>query len=321
MATTKANNNAATTHHRGGGNLLCLHLSCLPLAVPLLNLCPPLLAAFPHRAPAPAPRPPASTAAPVAVVAAVPLAAPAAATATTVVVVVVIVAVPGPGRATAAAVWARAAAAPAVAPEGAMQVAKQLPPQVPADLLDVHKVAVSAAVAAVLLELPAGGLPEVSHRRELGDDGAARVVAALQRLQGAGRLLLLAELHVHVPDHVVREVVADVEALDLAVLAQLHEDVLVEVLEVLLDPLRVDGVALRVHARGDHVRPLVHVAEQQRRGDGRLVVQAGAPVAVAACADLEVEGAVHAVLLRAKDGRKMLSHGCLITPLPARLVA
>jgi len=305
--------------HRG----TCLHLRCLPLAVPLLNLCPPLLAAFPPRALAPAPGSPAPTAAPVAVVAAVSLAAPAAATTATVVVVIVmvIVTVPGPGRATVAAVRARAAAAAAMAPVGAMQVAEQLPPQVPSDLLDVHEVAVSAAVAAVLLELAAGGLPEVRHGGELGDDGAARVVAALQSLQRARRLLLLAELHVHVPDHVVREVVAHVEALDLAVLAQLLEDVLVEVLEVLLDPLRVDGVPLRVHARGDHVRPLVHVAQQQRRGDGRLVVQAGAPVAVAARADLEVEGAVHAVLLRAKDGRKMLSHGCLIPPLPARFVA
>lgn len=206
------------------------------------------------------------------------------------------------------AVRARAAAAPAVAPSVPVQVSEQLPAQVPTDLLDVHEVAVPAAVAAVLLELAAGGLPEVRHRRELRDDGAARVVAALQRLQRSRRLLLLPELHVHVPDHVVGEVVADVEALDLAVLAQLLKDVLVEVLEVLLDPVRVDGVALRVHARGDHVRALVHVAEQQRRRDGRLVVQAGAPVAVPARADLEVEGAVHAVLLRAKDGSQVLSH-------------
>uniref|UniRef100_A0A8R7QDS9 Uncharacterized protein n=1 Tax=Triticum urartu TaxID=4572 RepID=A0A8R7QDS9_TRIUA len=206
-------------------------------------------------------------------------------------------------------VGARAPAAPAVAPPGPMQVPIQPLPEVPANLLDMHEVAVPSTVAVVLLELPAGGLPEVGDGRELSNDGAARVEPPLQRLERLGGLVLLPELHVDVADEVVGEVVADVQVLDLAVLAELVEDVLVEVLEVALDLDGVDGVALRVHARGDHVGALVHVAEQQRGRDGRLVVQAGAAVAVPARADLEVERAVHAVLLRAEDRREVLGHG------------
>ncbi len=52
----------------------------------------------------------------------------------------------------------------------------------PANGLDMHEVAVAATVAGVLLILPAGGLPEVSHRRELCHDRSASVVATLQRL-------------------------------------------------------------------------------------------------------------------------------------------
>lgn len=197
----------------------------------------------------------------------------------------------------------------AMASPGPMQVPKQPLPQVSADLLDVHEVAVPTTVAAVLFILPAGGLPEIGHRRELDNDRAAGVVPPRQRLQRSGGLILLPELNIHIADHVVGEVVTHVEALDLAVLAEFLKDVLVEILEVGLDLLRVDGVALSINSRGDHVRTQVHVGEQQRRRDRRLVVQAGASVAMAARADLEVEGAVHAVLLRAKDGSEVLGHG------------
>lgn len=49
------------------------------------------------------------------------------------------------------------------------------------DRFDVHKVAVAAAVAGVLLILPAGRLPEVCDGRELCVDRAPCVVAALHQ--------------------------------------------------------------------------------------------------------------------------------------------
>lgn len=74
------------------------------------------------------------------------------------------------------------------------------------------------------------GAPEVCDRRELGNDGAAIVVASLNGLQRLGSRLLFSELDIHVAHHVVSEVVAHVHVLQLTKLGQLLKDVLVEVL-------------------------------------------------------------------------------------------
>lgn len=201
------------------------------------------------------------------------------------------------------------APAPTAAPPVAAVPPEELPPQLSSNQLHVHEIAVSTSVAAVLLELAARGLAEVGDRREISYDGTAVVETALERLQSRGSVVLLLELDVDVADHVVGQVVADVEALDLAELAELLKDILVEVLEVLLDFARVDRLALGVDSGGDHVRPLVHVRQEQRRRDRRPVVEAGATVTVAASPDLEVEGAIYAVLLGAEDRSQVLRHG------------
>ena len=109
------------------------------------------------------------------------------------------------------------------------------------------------------------------------------------------------------------EVVADIEALDLAVLAELLEEILVEVLEVVLDLVGVEGLGLGLvrvwgEERGDHVGALVHVGEEEGGADGGLGVEPGAAVAVPAGPDLEVERAVHPVLLRPEYRCQVLRH-------------
>lgn len=81
----------------------------------------------------------------------------------------------------------------------------------------------------------------------------------MQSLQRSGGLIFLLELNINVADHVICEVIADVEALDLSKLVEFFENVLVEILEVVLDFAGVDGVALGVDAWGDHVGAVVHV--------------------------------------------------------------
>lgn len=211
----------------------------------------------------------------------------------------------------AAATTATAAPAPVdmvVDSTAAVVAAEEPPAEVPSDELDVHEVAIPATVAAVLLKLPTRGLAEVGDGGEVGDDGAGVVESSVERVESLGGLVLLAKLDVDVADHVVGEIVADIEALDLTELCELREYVLIEVLEVLLDLARVQGLPLRIHAWRDHVRALVHVRQQQRRRDARPVVQPGAPVAVPARADLEVERTVDAVLLRPEDRCEMLRH-------------
>ena len=71
---------------------------------------------------------------------------------------------------------------------------------------------------------------------------------------------------------------------------------------MVLDAAGVDGVAVEVDAGGDHVGALVHVGEEDGGDDAGLGVEAEAAVAVAAGSDLEVELAVHSVLLRPQIG-------------------
>lgn len=76
-----------------------------------------------------------------------------------------------------------------------------------------------------------------------------------------------------------------------------------------LDLAGVDRLAIGVDARGNHVRAVVHVGEEKRGGDGGAIVETRTAVAVSAGADLEIEGAVNAVLLGTEDGGQVLRHG------------
>ena len=59
---------------------------------------------------------------------------------------------------------------------------------------------------------------------------------------------------------------------------------------------------------GRVLRVDVEVLQHDGLAEGGLVVDPGAALAVAARADLEVEGAVDLVLLRAEDGGQVLRH-------------
>ena len=97
-------------------------------------------------------------------------------------------------------------------------------------------------------------------------------------------------------DHVVAQVVAHVQLLQLAELAQLLENLLVEVFELLLDLLWRDagrGQALLARRNDLGLRVLVEVREAHGLREHGPVVRARAAVAVPTRAHLEVEGAVH----------------------------
>jgi len=74
-------------------------------------------------------------------------------------------------------------------------------------------------------------------------------------------LLFLPELDIDVPDHVVSQVVTDVQSLNLTKLAQFLVDILIEVLKVLLHLFWGKSLALSINSRGYHIRALVHVSK------------------------------------------------------------
>ena len=91
-------------------------------------------------------------------------------------------------------------------------------------------------------------------------------------------------------------VVAHHDLLDFAVLAHLAPEVLVESIEVVLE---LGGVHLGFRIVG---RVLIEVGEEDGLGVGRFDVLARAAVAMTACADFVVEGAVDLVGFGAEDG-------------------
>lgn len=97
-----------------------------------------------------------------------------------------------------------------------MEPPEKLPPQLPPNHLNMHEIAIPTSITTLLLKLPASSLPEVRHRREIGDDGPTGVEPTMEGLKGSGSLVFLSKLHVHITNHVVSEIVADVEGLDLA---------------------------------------------------------------------------------------------------------
>lgn len=70
----------------------------------------------------------------------------------------------------------------------------------------------------------------------------------------------------------------------------------------------INGLALCIDARRDHIRPLVHTGEKESWADAGTSVNPGAVIAMPASSNLEVEGAVHPILLRPKDGRQVPCH-------------
>lgn len=101
----------------------------------------------------------------------------------------------------------------------------------------------------------------------------------------------------------VSQIVTNVQALDLAVLAKLLKQILIKILEVVLDFAGIKGLALRVNAGSDHVGALVHVGEKESGANTRFSMQPGAPISMTASSDLEIEGTVNSILLCSEDRR------------------
>mmetsp|Transcript_10195 Transcript_10195/g.32313 ORF Transcript_10195/g.32313 Transcript_10195/m.32313 type:complete len:340 (+) Transcript_10195:2352-3371(+) len=196
------------------------------------------------------------------------------------------------------------------------------------DWRHVEKVAVAAARAGASLVLATGSLVKVDDVRVLGDDGATVKVAAGEAKEGLGRARLIVKLGKDVAQQVISDVVAHVQLFNFSVPGKLNIHVNVKVVKVALALKGVDPVAgTRRTARrpagatGAGVVGRARVAvggaagavngkeagEEEGPGDEWTSVQARAAGAVAARANLNVEGTVNLVLFGAKDGAKWRS--------------
>merc|ERR1719354_370521 len=190
--------------------------------------------------------------------------------------------------------------------------AVQFMSQLTRDRFQMHEVTESRPCAFSSLVLSTARLTEVGYGSEFGINWSATEPAVVQVIDGLLGVLLLLELDIHVADKMVAKVVAHVHLLDLSVfILALNKHILKEVVVMLLHLLvRHVGQVGAIRRLGRVLRVDVQVLQQNSLREGWLIVDSGASVPVGAGAHLEVEGAVHLVLLRSKNTRQILRHFC-----------
>lgn len=153
-----------------------------------------------------------------------------------------------------------------------------------------HKLFTSGTLSHLILSTTS--LVKVSDRRKFGPNRTTAEPSIVQILTSLLGVLLVAELHIRVAGQMLAQIVANVHLLDLAVLVlHLEEELLEYVVEVLLHLFGVVGVedlvVPRVH--GCTQRVDVEVLEEYGLRECWFVVHFRALLAVATCADFEVE--------------------------------
>lgn len=128
---------------------------------------------------------------------------------------------------------------------------KQLTSQFPADLFEVHKVAISTAVADIFLVLSTGGFTKISHRREINNDGPSGIESPSKILQCICSLLFLTKLNINITNHVISQIVTNIQALNLSILVQFFKQVFIKILKMFLDFARINRIALSINTRGN----------------------------------------------------------------------
>ena len=169
----------------------------------------------------------------------------------------------------------------------------------------MNEIAEPAAHASLATVKPTTRLAEIRHGAELAVNRPPSIPPAIQALASRLRRILVLEARVHIPNQMIIVVVANHHLLNLAELAHLAPEVLVEGVEVVL---QLRGRHARFAVVG---RVLVEVWEEDGLAVGGLDVFARAAVAVAAGANFVVEGAVDLVLLGTEDGGEVVSHGAV----------
>jgi len=99
-------------------------------------------------------------------------------------------------------------------------------------MLGMHEVAVTTSVALAFTVLTALSFSKVGNWGKLCTDNALGIVPSVEALHGGSCLLLVLELDIDVSDHVIADVISDNDLIDLTELAELHENLFIEVFEV-----------------------------------------------------------------------------------------
>lgn len=169
---------------------------------------------------------------------------------------------------------------------------------------DVHKVAEAATAAGVLVEVTASGLAEVGDGAELYFHLSATKVSTVHDVERVGGFFFVGELGVHVTNHVVAQVVTDMEGFETAKLGELFEKILKENQEIFACLGFVDFYVVYAPTFRRSIqlslsyRVAVDVLDENGGRKRRKMMEARASSTVTAGTYFEVKGTIHLVFLR-----------------------
>lgn len=173
----------------------------------------------------------------------------------------------------------------------------------------MQEVAEATPRARGLVVVPTTGLAKVCDWRELNLKRSSVVVATVHGLQGIARHFFVLEPNIDMANEMVGNVVDDVQFQNAPILAELEKEIFVDREEILTSLLLIDRTTSCCSSQlslSDGM--LIDVFDKESCGKGGFVVLSRAAVEVATGSDLEVERAVHLVLLCSVDGGEMTSH-------------
>lgn len=158
-------------------------------------------------------------------------------------------------------------------------------------------------------------LAEVGDRAEFGVDWLAVEPSIIAIILCPLRILFSHKLYIDISDHVLSDILTNIDLLDLSVLSlHLHKHLLIEIVKVLL---------LLIVPSSDFIKGVcltninhwvvVAVFEDHSRGECGGVMGSRAFVSVAACSGLEEKRAVHFILFGSIDRREVLGAGQSVT--------
>jgi len=202
----------------------------------------------------------------------------------------------------------------------------------------VQKVAKSPSGTCLFVEIPAPGLSKIRHWTEFDLHLPSFVKSAVHDLHGIAGVFFVEEFAVDVTDHVIAEVVTDVQFVNPSELGEFQKHVLVETKKVFkglhfVHFRWIRGVAIAIaittvvvvvvivaaavlgigcgcslfEFRHTH-RMTIDVFYKNRWGKGGSVVETTASIRMAAGSDLEVKRTVDLVFFRSVDAGQMFRH-------------
>lgn len=113
----------------------------------------------------------------------------------------------------------RAVAPASAAAMSSVMALKELSPQLPANLFQMHEIAIPPTVAHILLVLTASSFSEISNRRVLHNNRTSCVESSMQIIQSLSSMFFLTELDIYIANHVISKIVTDIKRLYIAIFA------------------------------------------------------------------------------------------------------